>query len=107
MKRFLKFVFILFLIGIILFSISCKSTDVEKLLPVATITDSSKETSTESAFETKNSPPEIKNLKILPDNPSTSQDLTLTYEFNDLDKCIIKWYRNNKYGSDFDNKKVI
>ena len=61
--------------------------------------------------ETKNNIPEIENLKILPDNPNTSQDLTLSYEFNDPDndpdKSVIKWYKNNEYVSVFDNITII
>jgi hypothetical protein len=77
-------------------------------LPVEEITEKTQET-TES--EAENNVPEISNLKILPDNPITSQDLTLSYEFNDPDndpdKSIIKWYENDTYINDLDNALVI
>lgn len=77
-------------------------------LPIGEIT----ETTTEAIrSETINSVPEVSDLKILPDNPNTSQDLTLSYEFNDPDddpdKSIIKWYENDTYINDLDNTLVI
>lgn len=103
MKIF-KFI-IIFLTSVLffVFSPACKEE-----LPVEEITETTPE-ATES--ETKNNIPEIKDLKILPDNPDTSQDLTLSYEFNDLDndldKSAIKWYENDNYVNDLDNALII
>jgi len=47
MKKFLKFIFILFIIVITLISISCKATTNEKLQTATTIVETSKEISLE------------------------------------------------------------
>jgi len=99
-----KKVFSIFLtLLLILIITSCKTTDKEVGEEPISVS--------ESTFEIKNNPPEIKDIKILPDDPNISQDLTLFYEFSDLDKdpdkSIIRWYRNDEGVIDFDNFLTI
>jgi membrane carboxypeptidase/penicillin-binding protein PbpC len=48
--------------------------------------------------------PFVKTAKILPEKPSKSDDLVLNYSTSsDSVNCKIKWFRNGKYYSQFDN----
>ena len=62
--------------------------------------------------DTVNTAPEARNLIINPQQPSTQQDLRLTYDFLDVDddsqgETSIEWYRNLQYVEEYEGVRVI
>ena len=60
-------------------------------------------------IEIINSNPIVKNIKINPDNPKTSDELTVSYEYDDMDgdlesSTIFKWFKDT--GNGFENKGI-
>lgn len=57
------------------------------------------------------SPPSVKNVKIIPDIPTTLSTLRVQYDFADpdelTDRSIIYWYKNNVRMSELDNTTQV